>query len=461
MTLTKRLTYFWAVETEREAVTCVQRDTEAEHLNRRARQQRQATRFGVHGFHEYKGKFNPQLARALINAIDPKAKVVADPFAGSGTTLVEAVRLGLHARGRDLSPIAAYIAAVKVDTFTAKDPADIAEALAAFSDGVGTALKAGQDQQRARAVPWLAQPAHDYLREWFSAPAYAGLTQALARHVDPDAAPLVHRLSLLALSSMLRQVSLQEPQDLRIRRRPPDFVAPSLRDAYVSKIDEFLAAIAELRPFEGSATVDMSHGRADAKGLFKSARGRRLVVTSPPYATALPYIDTDRLSLVALGLAGPRALRLMEADLTGSREWSTAEANRWWRLLRGNDEGLPSAVRALLADITSANELAKAGFRRAAVPPLLYRYFTDMRRNFAAWADQLSPGEYAVVVVGRNRTGPRDAQVLIDTPRLLGECATQAGFAVADLISLETWPRFGLHAANGVQAEDALVLRRC
>jgi site-specific DNA-methyltransferase (cytosine-N4-specific) len=228
----------------------------------------------------------------------------------------------------------------------------------------------------------------------------------------------------------------------------------------VDKVDRLLASIGELTPWTDTATASVVMGNADDSDLFEGTEGRRLIITSPPYATALPYIDTDRLSIVALGLAEPTALRTLEADLTGSREWNTAESKRWWTLLKANSASLPDDVVRLLADLVTANEETGAGFRRAAVPPLLYRYFSDMRDCFTSWAQQLRPGEFAVVVVGRNRTGPAGAQTLIDTPTLLGTCARQVGFDVADQILLETWPRFGLHAANGVQGEDALVLRR-
>ena len=45
-----------------------------------------------------------------------------------------------------------------------------------------------------------------------------------------------------------------------------------------------------------------------------------VIITSPPYATALPYIDTDRLSLLSiLGLPSKKR-RKTEFVLTGSRE---------------------------------------------------------------------------------------------------------------------------------------------
>ncbi|MBK8460755.1 MAG: hypothetical protein IPL43_11730 [Micropruina sp.] len=150
----------------------------------------------------------------------------------------------------------------------------------------------------------------------------------------------------------------------------------------------------------------------------------------------------------------------MEESLTGSREWNTAESARWWRELTSNSAGLPPRVLRLLEGIAAANVLSGAGFRRNAVPPLLYRYFTEMRACFVSWHTQLRPGEAAVLVVGRNRTGPKGSEISIDTPTLLGMIASTVGFDVTDQISLETWPLSGLHAANAVNAEDALVLRR-
>ena len=45
---------------------------------------RQATRYSAHGLHEYKGKFNPQVAKAILNIFAAKpGQTVLDPFCGS------------------------------------------------------------------------------------------------------------------------------------------------------------------------------------------------------------------------------------------------------------------------------------------------------------------------------------------------------------------------------------------
>ena len=64
--------------------------------------QRERTKH-VHRLHPYLGKFVPQLAETLLRRSLATGAAVYDPFAGSGTTLVEANALGIHAIGADVS----------------------------------------------------------------------------------------------------------------------------------------------------------------------------------------------------------------------------------------------------------------------------------------------------------------------------------------------------------------------
>jgi len=71
----------------------------------------------THWIYPYKGKFHPQMIRALLNIIRLKqGDVVLDPFIGSGTTAVEAQLLGINCIGIDVSPLCALQSKVKTES---------------------------------------------------------------------------------------------------------------------------------------------------------------------------------------------------------------------------------------------------------------------------------------------------------------------------------------------------------
>jgi hypothetical protein len=80
----------------------------------------------VHRLHPYKGKFIPQLVEYFLDANTDsykknfyfkKGDIVLDPFAGSGTALVQANELGIHAVGIDISTFNSLITNTKVHDF--------------------------------------------------------------------------------------------------------------------------------------------------------------------------------------------------------------------------------------------------------------------------------------------------------------------------------------------------------
>lgn len=427
-------------------------------------QRRQATRYGLHGIHEYKGKFNPQVVRALMNVLDVDAAVLFDPFCGSGTSLIEAVRLGVSAVGVDRSPMAVFLASAKAKALAEPDYAALRSAFAGFARGLAAEMKEAQQSATGPALDGILNPeAQSYLASWFPSEALAAVSVALSTTLPASPRTTVHHLAEVALSSILRAVSLQLPDDLRVRRRPEPFEPPPVWELFLEATDRIEAGLEEMEDWPPSgAAAEVHLGSASDPCWFAEVddAARRFILTSPPYATALPYIDTDRLSIVALGLASVKQVRQLEMDLVGSREWRKADERDWWHRLSANTDALPDAVMELVRDLQLRNEDGNAGFRRAAVPALLYRYFVRMGECFDAWRTGLRAGERAVLIVGNNRTTAGGEQTVIRTPQLLGEVAATREYVVEEIIPLETWPRYGLHGKNGVSGEDALVIRR-
>src|SRR3954452_4165537 len=67
----------------------------------------------VHRLHPYLGKFVPQLVEVFLRRLFEPGMRVLDPFAGSGTTLVECSTFGAHCSGVDVSAFNVLLARVK------------------------------------------------------------------------------------------------------------------------------------------------------------------------------------------------------------------------------------------------------------------------------------------------------------------------------------------------------------
>lgn len=435
---------------------------ERRHLTRTgASRSRQATRYLVHGLHEYKGKFHPQVVRAFANLLDVgPGELILDPFCGSGTTISEALLMGCDAIGVDLSPLAVRVSQAKLGALTHTRPSQLAGCLAEWVSGTVSAMQVAERERAGQTIDAIGDRANAYLRAWYTEDTFSAVAEAANSLASLRGDPPLYLLASVVLSSILRPSSLQAPEDLRVRRRRSGESIPPAAELLASAGGAAVAAIQELDGLaEPVRRGDVVVGDVTTEGLVRSltTTGQRTtVITSPPYATALPYIDTDRLSLVALGLVPVPELRLLEEELIGSREWRRAEHIRWDARLHSNSDRLPDSITHTCEAIQANSQ--DAGFRRRAVPGLLYRYFTQMADAFLQIRSALSAGERAVFIVGVNRTGRGDDEVVIDTPNLLADLASARSFRLDEVLPLDTWPRYGLHHGNGVRGESAVIV---
>ena len=75
----------------------------------------------THGLHKYPAKFFPELPRWLIQRYSKKKDRILDPFSGSGTTNVEALRLERNSVGIDVDPFSRFLSKVKVTPLDATE----------------------------------------------------------------------------------------------------------------------------------------------------------------------------------------------------------------------------------------------------------------------------------------------------------------------------------------------------
>ena len=453
--LANRLAYVSRIDGERGLAETQQSCLE---MTARKGTARQATRYSVHGLHEYKGKFNPQVARALLNVLGvmPGQRVL-DPFCGSGTTLVECAHLGASGCGTDINPLAVFVSNAKL------------LALATPAAEMTDALRCLLDSLREPAPRHLADdsPRRTYLASWFD-PEILDFIERLRRAAETATGALAPVFLTIA-SNLLRDYSRQDPRDLRVRRRKSSLPATPFLDCFRSACERSIKRVGDaqmvLQPTAAQASSPAGAvGQAvlcDATALTSNALQAPFdaAITSPPYAMALPYVDIHRLSLVWLGLVPPEDLAAVESVLVGSRELRGAARSELIAALAGNSADLPADEAHLcrrLADALGPDD----GFRRRAVPILLYRYFASMRDALQSVRQVLRPGAPFALIVGRNHTVLGGERCEIDTPAHLANIAAAAGWRVEERMSLQTYRRYGYHVNNAIRRETLLLLRK-
>jgi site-specific DNA-methyltransferase (cytosine-N4-specific) len=442
-----RLTYFSHLDGEAGTTPTIQALLEQAARSGRTRQ---ATRYSAHGLHEYKGKFNPQISKSILNIFGVgRSSRVLDPFCGSGTTLVECAQLGATGIGFDLNPLAVFLAnaklaclSISIDTLR-KDFARISRGLRRFKNP---------------PLPRQDTPRNRYLQSWFDVRQLAWI-EAVRQVVVASCAER-QDIFLAIASNLLREYSDQDPHDLRIRRRRSPLPETEFRQAfemacsrYLDRVEATQLVLGLAKPTSRAILADLRMPEITVlEGEFEAA------ITSPPYATALPYIDTQRLSLVWLGLCEPEDINLLDGKLIGSREIKGREHLHVARQLQDNAAGIPEAQAGFCRSLAAAIGLGD-GFRRQAVPALIYRYMSDMRDGFRAVARVVRKGAPYALVVGHNHTVLSGVRHDIDTPSHLASLAQSTGWIIEDAIPLQTYKRYGLHAVNAIGAETLLILR--
>jgi len=184
-----------------------------------------------------------------------------------------------------------------------------------------------------------------------------------------------------------------------------------------------------------------------------------MVITSPPYATALPYIDTDRLSLLLLGFGNTSEIRWLDRSLVGSREFTFSEYRSFIDQLMCDDgQKLPSELIEFLRYLHRENQPTGVGFRRRNLPALLYRYFLDMRQALKEIYRVLRPKGQCYLVIGDNRTTLGTGQsIRIQTGHYLQGIARDIGFEIEKGIPITVTLEDRVHVKNAIK--ENLVLR--
>ena len=279
----------------------------------------------VHRLHPYLGKFVPQLVEVFLHRHWDESSVILDPFAGSGTTLVECSTFGCQSVGTDLSAFNALLCRVKTAVYNPfVVEKDLRAALSEFTaSGLGAQLLLDETPTTTRAA---SSAVSDWLVEWFDA---RTLSELLVFRAIGGKHPESTDLLNIVLSRSARSARLVTHFDLDFPKKPQtgpyhcrkhSRTCQPTREAYKFLQRYTLDTIKRVKEYERlrkPVGVTVYHGDSRAIDYGVEFNG---LITSPPYPGRIDYHEQHRYAFELLGLCDLRT------DEIGAAEKGTSKA---------------------------------------------------------------------------------------------------------------------------------------
>lgn len=263
--LVDRSAYFKLVDGKETAhfKTCNLQNLEEVHKNSSFRTKvffldgKYSTGYATHSLFPYRGKFHPQLIRALLNILEVKpGNVVLDPMAGSSTVAVEANLLGIDSISVDLSPFCELMGRVK--TFALDLDVKVLESIIRNPKEILEKLK------KEKVPEYFKNNKDDKKRNYYE----------------------------IVLLAFLDTMGFASRSSSSI-----DKLFPRVLERYVSTIKFFQSARQKINLKIGKSEII----QGSVLNLPIDDNSVDAVITSPPYSFAIDYLKNDQPQLEYLG----------------------------------------------------------------------------------------------------------------------------------------------------------------
>ena len=330
--------------------------------------QDRSTNKWTHGYHRYPAKFLPNVVEKLIDLYHPQeGGMIADLFAGCGTTLVEAKAHGYASVGTDINPVATLITRVKTIPI---DPVKLEAEYNAF------VAKFAMYNSEA----FIDMPTHKRLDYWFvSENKYkvAFLYQCANDEKDNK----IREFFLVAISHILKNCSkwLQSSTKPQIDPKKPvvdPFESFKQHCQQMMQSDKLFYEYLQAHNF---IDVPCEIKEGDARHTGIEGASIDTIITSPPYVTSYEYADIHQLTGYWMELFD---------DLSKFRQ-------KFIGTSYSGKTSLEVSGSKLATDIIKAlDEKSHLIARNVAT------YFNDLKQVAEEMARILKDGGYACVVIG-------------------------------------------------------------
>jgi len=354
-----------------------------------------------HGFFKYPCKFIPQIPRWAIQQYSKPGDIVLDPFAGSGTTLVESVlnkRMGL---GIDFDKFSQLLCKVK----TTKYDKNLINKIKTESNNFKVLAK-----ENRKFMPDLHNLSH-----WFPTQNISKLSSLLGEIEQYSSDKKCYNFFLVCFAASIRKCSFADDVSpkpyisTRIKKTPLD-----VKEVFLKNVKSYLKNLEQFESVELGKSNIISNDAREIKN--RKFDGKvQLAVTSPPYINAFDYVRSLRLENAWLGYYGDKNILDIKQKQIGTET-----------IYKKDYFEIESTGIKKFDKIT--DKIFKIDKKRAHI---VQKFFFDMSKNMLEIKRLLKNNGHYVIVVGNSTIRGID----VPTNELLLEIAKINGFDLENMFS--------------------------
>ncbi|OCA97839.1 DNA methyltransferase [Clostridium beijerinckii] len=356
----------------------------------------------THNYFKYPCKFIPEIPRwaikTYLNSENIKQKRILDPFAGSGTTLLEASLMGLDSVGTEIDEIAKLIIKVKTTQLTE----DEIQTVKSFTLRITRNLEENKFTDNEITLPYI-----NNLEHWFNENALRGLGYLYNKILAEIDNEKVRDFLLISMAGIIKRVS--NADDIS----PKPYVSnkviknpPAVAKSFLDTIEKNISGMITMKSKEmGNVVV-----RGDALHIPESENTIDLAITSPPYINAFDYVRTLRLENLWLQLSTEDELREKKKNYLGTESINVKKEKENTDILSESD-----LLKKYYQEVQEVDE------KRALI---IKRFFEDMKKNLEEVYRVLKPGGYYGIVIGNSKIRNVD----IESWKVLNDIGQDIGF---------------------------------
>lgn len=343
----------------------------------------------THCYFKYPCKFIPEIPRWFIKKYIKEKEIIIDPFAGSGTTLLEASLNNVYSVGIEINKISGLLTKVKTTMLTSKE----------------ISVATNFIKNLNKKIP-LCYPQINNIEHWFEEKNLRDLA-IIKQNINTIENNNVKDFLNICFASIIRKCSKADNVS------PKPYISTKINkvntnvfDEFQKYLDKYLEKNKELKNIKYKNLSKIILGDATNFNFSEHFNG---AITSPPYINAFDYVRILRLETLWLELNSEDELRNLKKSYVGTENLVIANFNEYQILNKSN----------LLSQYYEKIKIIDN--KRAHI---ILKFFSDMYKNLSNVYKALKNNSVYAIVIGNSKI----RGVEIESWKVINEISNHIGF---------------------------------